>query len=104
MHAKLKPVKGCPCHKICTQGILLWQICSEVHLFPLVALLNVLISGETELSQMPTTDKIQLTSYNEDDNLCCCTFWLLIDGCRMTLLSQLNLFWIALQICTVVSD
>jgi hypothetical protein len=63
MHAQLQPIEGSPGHQVSAQRILLGQVCSEVHFLPLVSLLDILISGESELSQVPTPDQIDLTSF-----------------------------------------
>ena len=85
MHAKLKPIKSSPGDQISAKGVLFWQICCEVHFLPLVSLLDVLISWETELSQMPSLNEIKLTG-----------LWLLIDNMRVTLFSEVNLIRVAL--------
>ena len=63
MHAKLHLFVGCPCNQIGAYRILFWQISSEIHLLPLIALDDVLIPGKSKFSEMPSLDKVQLTSY-----------------------------------------
>lgn len=67
MHPKLQSVEGSPSHQVGAEWVLLWQIRSEIHLLPLVPLLDVLVSGEPELPQMPPPDEVQLPSLHNDE-------------------------------------
>ena len=67
MHPQLESVEGCPSHQVGAEWVLLGQIRSEIHLFPLVPLFDVLVSGEPELPQMPAPDEVQLPSLHKDD-------------------------------------
>ena len=67
MHPKLQSVEGCPRHQVGAEWVLLRQICSEIHLLPLVPLLDFLVSREPELPEMPSPDEVQLPSLHNDE-------------------------------------
>lgn len=85
MHAELGVLNGGTGHQIGAEWVLLGQICSEVHLFPLVALDEVQVSGEAEFTQVPAPDEVDLSCLG-----------VLIDREGMAPLSDLNLLGIAL--------
>jgi len=47
-------------HQVRTQGIVLRQVCSEIHLLPLEDFLDVFSPWEPELTQVPPFDKVNL--------------------------------------------
>ena len=47
-------------HQVGADGVLLWQICSEVHLFPFEHLLDFICARKAELAQMPAPDEVDL--------------------------------------------
>ena len=49
-------------HKISAEWVVLRQVSREVHLLPLEDFVDVLVSGKSKLSQMPTSYEVDLTS------------------------------------------
>lgn len=104
MHSELKPVKCSPCNQVSAKWILLGKIRSEVHFLPFEALLDLWISGESKLSQVPSSDKVQLTSYIDSLTFGKNYLW---ESHRSTLdglFSNLNLFRVAFQVSSVMSE
>ena len=50
MHPQLQSIMGSSSYQVSAKGVLLGQVCSEVHLLPFEDLYQVLISREAELS------------------------------------------------------
>ena len=48
-------------YEVRTKRVVLWQICSEVHLLPFESLAKFFLPWEAKLSQMPTFDEVYLT-------------------------------------------
>lgn len=93
MHPKAVSANATSRYEVGAQWVVLGQICSEVHLFPLEGFFEVFAPRETELTKVPTFDEVDLPVARG-----------LIDLVRVTSESQLDGTWEQQGISSIVAD